>query len=313
MGSTPLSCLCFAMSKLNRRLALLGGLSTAGCVSAPAFPESVAEFSLALQGRLPRQPPFLAVFQRGDQSLGFVAASHSIDPAHPTFSLVRAGFDQVQPVSVIIEGVGTALGESPRPIARVVARLKASQNPASAGEALYTALLAMEREIPVWGGEPSDQDIYAALLAAGSDPQDAFYASLFGPLEQSRREGALTGPNDPRFDAVFERWAQAAAKGLAPVPDPSVRAFRTWYRDRTGLELADDPNWLANHDPDYAGPVQRENKLHMKIRDQHLFDLIQSQLDTHLRVLVVYGGSHIATMWGPLTRKLGQPRLIEEG
>jgi len=48
----------------------------------------------------------------------------------------------------------------------------------------------------------------------------------------------------------------------------------------------------------------------MKIRDQHLFDLIRSRLDTHSRVLVVYGGSHIATMWKPLVRQLGQPRLI---
>ena len=48
----------------------------------------------------------------------------------------------------------------------------------------------------------------------------------------------------------------------------------------------------------------------MKIRDQHLFDLIRSRLDTHRRVLVVYGGSHIATMWSPLLRQLGRPRLI---
>ena len=261
-------------------------------------------------GRLPRQPPLLAMFERGDRTLGFVAARHSIDGSHPTFSLVRAAFDEVQPRAVIIEGIETARGEWPRPIVQEARRLKASPNPASAGEALYTAQLAMERDIPLWGGEPSDQDIYAALLTAGSDPQDAFYASLFGPLEQSRREGGITGPNDPRFDAIFERWARSTARGLTPAPDPSADAFRAWYRERTGLDLNADPNWLASHDPDYPGPVQRENKLHMKIRDQHLFDLIRSRLDTHRRALVVYGGSHIATMWGPLVRQLGRPRLI---
>ena len=39
------------MIKLNRRLALLGGLSAAGCASAPPSSEEVAEFSLALQAR----------------------------------------------------------------------------------------------------------------------------------------------------------------------------------------------------------------------------------------------------------------------
>jgi len=298
------------MLKLNRRYTLFGGLSVAGCASAPSSPPTVSEFSLALQARLPRQPPLLAVFKRGDQTLGFVAARHSIDGAHPTFALVRAAFDEVQPRAAIIEGIETARGDWPRPIVQEASRLKASANPASAGEALYTAQLAMERDIALWGGEPSDQDIYAALLAAGSAPQDAFYASLFGPLEQSRREGDITGPNDPRFDAVFERWARSSARGLAPAPDPSVGAFRAWYRDRTGLDLNADPNWLANHDPDYPGPVQRENKQHMMIRDQHLFELILSRLETHDRILVVYGGSHIATMWRPLVRKLGRPRLF---
>lgn len=295
------------MIKLNRRLALLGGLSVAGCASAPS---EVAEFSLVLQARLPRQPPLLAIFERGDRKLGFVAARHSIDAAHPTFALVRTAFDTLQPRAAIIEGIETARGEWPRPIVEEARRLKVSPDPASAGEALYTAQLAMERDIPLWGGEPTDQDIYAALLAAGSDPQDAFYASLFGPLEQSRREGDITGPDDPRFDVVFERWARSTARGLTPAPDPSVGAFRAWYRDRTGLDLNADPNWLASHDPDYAGPVQRENKQHMRIRDQHLFDLILSRLDTHGRVLVVYGGSHIATLWKPLVRQLGHPRLI---
>jgi hypothetical protein len=298
------------MIKLNRRLALFGGLSAAGCTTAPSSPATVSEFSLALQARLPRQPPFLAVFERGDQRLGFVAARHSIDGDHPTFALVRTAFDEVHPRAIIIEGIETAQGEWPRPIVQQARRLKASPDPAAAGEALYTAQLAMDRDLPLWGGEPSDQDIYAALLTAGSEPQDAFYASLFGPLEQSRREGDIAGPDDPRFDTVFERWARSTARGLTPAPDPSVSAFRAWYRDRTGLDLNADPNWLASHDPDYPGPVQRENKLHMKIRDQHLFDLIRSRLDTHRRVLVVYGGSHIATMWSPLLRQLGRPRLI---
>ncbi|MGH7020644.1 MAG: hypothetical protein ACREEY_12215 [Brevundimonas sp.] len=298
------------MIKLNRRYALLGGLSAAGCASAPSSSDEVAEFSQALQARLPRQPPFLAIFERGNRALGFVAAEHSTDGGDPTFALVRTAFDAVQPRAVIIEGLKTALGESPRPIMEKVRRLKASPDPYADGEPLYTAQLAMDRDIPLWGGEPSEQDIYAALLAAGSDPQDAFYASLFGPLEQSRREGDITSPNDPRFDAVFERWAGWNARGLTPAPDASATAFRAWYRDRTGLDLNADPNWLASHDPEYAGPIQRENKLHMKIRDQHLYDLIRSRLDTHGRVLVVYGGSHIATMWSPVVRQLGRPRLI---
>lgn len=298
------------MIKLNRRYALLGGLSAAGCASAPSSPEGVPEFSLALQARLPRHFPFLAVFKRGDRTLGFVAAEHSINGGDPTFALVRNAFDAVQPRAVIIEGLKTALGEWPRPIVERARRLKASSDPYADGEPLYTAHMAMDRDIPLWGGEPSDQDIYAALLAAGSDPQDAFYAFLFGPLAQSVREGDISGPDDPRFDPRFEWWAKWIARNLTPAPDASALAFRAWYRARTGLDLNADPNWLANDDPDHAGPIQRELKQHTRIRDQHLLNLIRSRLETHRRLLVVYGGSHFATMWSPLVRQLGPPRLI---
>ena len=154
------------MFKLNRKFALLGGLSAAGCASAPPSSEEVAEFSLALQARLPRQPPLLAVFESGDRTLGFVASRHAIDAVHPPFALVLTAFVEVQPRAVIIEGIETARGEWPRPIVEEARRLKASPDPASAGEALYTAQLAMDGDIPLWGGEPTDQDIYAALLAA---------------------------------------------------------------------------------------------------------------------------------------------------
>lgn len=300
------------MILLNRRLAMVGGFIASGCagsIGPSNIQGQVQDFSLALQARLPRQPPLFALYSRGDRKLGFVGARHAIDGSDPTFGLVQQAFDAVAPAAVIIEGTETAWNESPSFLVEKAKKLAASENRYSSGEAVFTAQLAIQEGVPFWGGEPRQGDVYAELLSAGYDAQDSFYASLYGPLAQSVREGALTGPTDSRFDQVFERWARFNARGLMPPPDTSAAAFRRWHYHRVGVTLDADSAWLENSDPDYPGPFQEVNKAQMRLRDQHLLELIFARLESHRRVVVTYGGSHLATLWQPLVTRLGRPKV----
>jgi hypothetical protein len=290
---------------LTRRL-LLAGVALASCTTAQRRP-AVQDFSHELQAALPVQPPFGAVFGRGTIRLGVVAARHTSDPADPTFAAISAVFARVAPKVLIVEGVETRRGVNP---SAIVGRLPAPDAPFGGGERGFAARAAATAGADVLGGEPSDAEVFERLRAGGFDAREAFYASLFGPLDQDMRTGRVTGPRDARFDAAFERWSRDIGGGLAPELDLSASAFRAWYRERFGMDLNDDPDWLRSNDPAAPGPLQSAVKAHMRARDEHLLDLIVEQAALHERIAVVYGGSHVATLWAPLAARFGRPILL---
>lgn len=250
----------------------------------------------------PKSPPFLATF--AGSRLGVVAANHSIDRDDPLFGIIRDAFDVIRPDVVIIEGVETRRGENPQSIAE---RATSGRVPEAAGEALFTAGLALTSGSRFIGGEPSDAEVFDDLLASGFPATDAFYAFLFGPLDQEVREDRLTGPADPRFDPVFERWTAMIARRIPNAPTTSADAFRRWYRERFGKGLNDDPDWLRSNDPARPGPMQAVVIAHTLARDRHLFRLIADRMGSGDRTLVVFGASHVANIWPALAATFGRP------
>lgn len=49
--------------------------------------------------------------------------------------------------------------------------------------------------------------------------------------------------------------------------------------------------------------------MNMMTRDQHLLGLIEQQLPERHSILVVYGGSHWATLSAALQARLGRPKI----
>jgi hypothetical protein len=54
----------------------------------------------------------------------------------------------------------------------------------------------------------------------------------------------------------------------------------------------------------------QQAKVGMMTRDRHLLGLIEQQLAERHSVLVVYGGSHWATLSAALQERLGKPKII---
>ena len=54
----------------------------------------------------------------------------------------------------------------------------------------------------------------------------------------------------------------------------------------------------------------QQGRVDMMTRDRHLLGLIEQQLLDKHSVLVVYGGSHWATLSSALQERLGKPKVI---
>ena len=84
--------------------------------------------------------PYVAMFQKGDKELLFVAARHEQDIEHdPTHRLVRMAMEQFRPQVAIIEGVPTSEGPQPE---RFIANARRRVKSGRASEGMYAAVLA---------------------------------------------------------------------------------------------------------------------------------------------------------------------------
>lgn len=294
---------------INRRLVLPGIMALAGCATKASQPrfDLISRFSGGVHEVFPKPPPFLVTFDRN--RLGMVAANHSVASDDPQFRAVREGFRIVRPDIVIVEGIQTNRGENPpRLIER--ARIQASSgDPYSAGETMFSINLALSAGTRFIGGEASDAEIFDDLIASGIDRRDAFYAFMFGPFDQDFRQGLTTGPTDPRFDERFGFWAGTIARQMPNAPEATVSAFRIWYRERFGIDVNDDPDWLKSNDPARNGPMRDVMIAHTFARDRHLFGLITDKMTSGARTLVVFGASHIADLWKATGATYGRPTV----
>lgn len=258
-----------------------------------------------------REKPFIAAYRRAGRTLGFVAALHETGPSSATFQLVRKAFDLIQPAILVVEGFPTTWGENPERIVRQVQHRNAPNAGSYArSEAGYAASTALDRRVPFLGGEPTDAELAHALIQMGYDRQDIFYAFLFAPFIQETRAGVVTGPLDPRFEAVYEAWARSMRDALPDAPGGDLPSFKAWFQKHYGLPFTEDPSWMSRGSPGAPGVAGQIVGAQSLARDQHLFDLMIRLLNEHHRVLVVYGASHLSSLHPALERSIGFPKLI---
>lgn len=294
---------------INRRVLLPGMMALAGCATRSSGPRTdlINRFSSGANDVFSKPPPFLVTFDRN--RLGMIAANHSTESDDPQFQAIREGFRIVRPEIVIVEGVHTNRGENPPNLIERARKQASSSNLYSAGETLFSINLALSAGAQFIGGEASDGEIFSDLTALGIDPRDAFYAFMFGPFDQDFREGKTAGPTDPRFDERFGFWAEIVARQIPEAPDTSVSAFRAWYRERFGIDVNEDPDWLNSNDPARDGPMREVIIAHTFARDRHLFGLITDRMTSGTRTLVVFGASHVADLWKATEATYGRPTV----
>ena len=121
------------------------------------------------------------------------------------------------------------MGENPSSIVALARRTAdPTAEPYARGEAGYAASLALASGVPFMGGEPTERDQTAALIAQGFSPVDIFNTDLLKVLPQSIRGGEFASLDDPAFERVFRRWARSLAAERDDPPRVTLDDFARW-------------------------------------------------------------------------------------
>jgi hypothetical protein len=284
----------------------------AGCSTTPLVGDAslVQPFSDERQTiLLPHDPPLTAAYRRRLKRLTFVGVEHTTNPKSASFAAIEKAFETLQPRAVIVEGFATLEGPSPSFLFKSPDKPWEQRNSYEQSEAFHAIALAAGRQVPVWGGEPTDSELVERLLAMGYGSADVFAALMFGPLNQDWRAGAFPGPTGPGFEASYARWAAVMKQAFAKPPPTDLASFQAWYLARFGTPIEADPDWATRGGPDGDSISERIGGQSNLLRDRHLFELMLKLTNEQARVLTVFGSSHLANQWDALKASFGAPIL----
>ena len=258
--------------------------------------------------------PFVARYRKGAERLVFVGAHHAFRPNSPTRRAVDEGFTEIQPHVVIVEGFPTAMGENPPPLVAEAHRYgTADADEFARGEPMYAASIALMRGIPFMGGEPTREEELQVLKIKGFADTDIAFSGLVGGLSQALRSGDIPDTSPGSLVKIYPQLVQELKLPLDHggwnLDAPSLDEFRQHYRDTYGVDLVGDHEFPLRIDVGDTTRHGQQNKVGMMTRDRHLLGLIEQQLAERHSVLVVYGGSHWATLSGALQERLGKPKV----
>ena len=103
---------------------------------------------------------FVAYFKTEDTQLSFVAAEHVSGFDNQTYNKIEEVFNSFDLECVIVEGYDDSWGQEK--FAAHYKKIK-TQDSKSHGEPQYTIKLAIERGAHIYGGEPTQKEIYEQL------------------------------------------------------------------------------------------------------------------------------------------------------
>ena len=247
--------------------------------------------------------PMAAHYTKNDFALCFIAGRHDYYIGSPTHRLIDREFDMFKPQAVVLEGYTHAVEPAWNDeikyhfINRALA--KRAQNPTEQNEARYALLKAYESNIAIYSGEMSDQKQQEIIERSGYTAFDYAGWLFLTRLSCEANITCLTATDMPIL------WQK-----LSPNLQLDFGQFNDWHRDFMGHEF-DSSLIKANEPrPSYAipsGKWQALDDLHSKLRNQSALAAIETALNTHHRVFVVYGGSHYGCLRPALDAVLGQP------
>ena len=304
------------------------GMSTEALVHAgPAFtlPDEnrVLESSVELERKVGPPCPgdcaagvqFVARSQKGAERLVFVSARHAFNPNAPTMRAVKEGFAEIQAKVVILEGFPTVIGENPPPLVEMARRYGAAEaDEYGRSEGMYAASIALMRGIPFMGGEPTREEQMQVLKTKGFTDADIAFGYLAGGLSQALRSHDIP---DTSVASIEKFWPRDVENLKLPTDHggwgldaPSLEEFRQRYRQLYGVDIVDDKELPLRIDVALDKTRNgQQTRVDMKTRDRHLLGLIEQQLSERHSVLVVFGGSHWATLSAALETRLGKPKI----
>jgi hypothetical protein len=259
--------------------------------------------------------PFVASYRKGTERLVFVGAHHAFQANSPTMRAVKAAFDRFQPGVVILEGFPTAMGENPPPLVAEAHRYGTTgADEFGRSEGMYAASIALVRAVPFIGGEPTREEESQVLKAKGFTDAELAFAGLLYEYSQALRSGDMPDTSAESLAKIYSRLAEDLKappnRGGWSLDAPTLEDFRERYKGMYGVDIVGDAKFPLRIDVVNDNTRNgKQGKVSMMTRDRHLLGLIEQQLAEKHAVLVVYGGSHWATLSAALHERLGTPNV----
>jgi hypothetical protein len=317
------------VKRVRVRLGMFASLTATAWVHAAQPPsplpseDRIQPSSLELEQRLePWCPgdcavtvPFVAIYRNGIERLVFVASHHAFLPSDPTMRAVKFGFNRIQAKVVILEGFPTVMGESPPQLVAEVHRYGTRDaDEYSRGEGAYAGSLALASDVPFIGGEPTREEQNEVLKAKGFTDADLAFNGLLGAYSQALRSGDMPNMTAGSVAKIYPSLADGIKapinRGGLNLDAPSLAEFQARYKELYGVDIVGDAQFPLRSDVVNDNTRNgQQSKVNMMTRDRHLLGLIEKQLSEKHSVLVVYGGSHWATLSAALQARLGRPKI----
>lgn len=286
-------------------LALFSACSTAPRLSE----EKVRNWSDELGREYPQEKSVIARYKKNDYELFYLAARHTSTVGDPTMNLVQTLFDQFKFKVLLIESIPFSSGESPAWFLKE-AQAGRGEKFIKGGESSLAVILADQKGIPFFAGEPDHKDLYLGLKSKGYSDLDfiGFYLARQIPqwIREQEPEKDLLKRKTPKFTAHYCRLVS-----LSRCPD--LLEIMNWYKEKNGKDLTLS---LLNEEvaPYESGTLftQRMSADIGKIRDRFTLKIIKQLLQKYKKVAVVYGAGHFLTLRHSFDFEFGEPSFVEE-
>lgn len=269
----------------------------------------IRPWSNALTKESPNQKAVIAHYSKDGFELFYLAARHTNTLGEDTLNLVQTLFDKYRFDVLIIESIPHSSGKSPIWFVDE-AKKGRSATFVKGGESALAAVLADEKKILFYGGEPDHRDIYNQLKSKGYSDRDiiSFYTIRQVPqwVREHENKQDLLQRKTPKFAGHY-------CKLFSISSCPTYADIVTWYKDKLGHELLPD---MSNEEiaPYSDGSLftQEMSSDVGYVRDRFTLSVIEKMLQRHRRVAVVYGAGHFITLRKSFDASFGEPKFIED-
>jgi len=254
--------------------------------------------SPALLAAEPFEAPFISTFTYGRRQLLFFASDHDSGLHSTNVRAIRSTIEDHSIDVVILEGFESSMGESPESIRSQAEPCATEPLLPDCSEMDQAILVASVRGIPFVGAEPGPTAEWEQIrdLSDGEYTVEDYIA-----LELSRylvliSRGEERVPNDAvpgRLGRLIDYYRK-----ILPLPaEYSVDSYRQWLKKHFGTDaFVVGAEQLAPKPEAGSSILQKLSYLTTRTRDINLLKVIEQELRSHDRVLVIYGSAHLAAL-----------------
>lgn len=256
----------------------------------------------ALQKEEPYKGSYIAKFQKGGRELLYVAGVHAEGADADVFPIIKRSLSEFDTEVLIVEGINPSVPEERM---RTLAR-ECAPSFEKCGEKFY-AISLLSSKVKVQSGEPSEQSILDAMKSLDYSSHDLAFFYLVRQIPSLKRQKKL---NDLDFKRQAEEYlfdTMSSRLKLQSINN-SFETFLKWYKEKLGRNFS-----LADIDNETPAPhingsyLQKLSYQVGVIRDSNVLKVIAEQLNTHKKVMVLYGSSHLPVQVKALEKMLGNP------